>query len=144
MNARTHRVAAAAYIFSNEKLLLLHRNNPPHTFVPPGGRLEIDEDPEAGMRREVREETGLEVRLLGVAHLWFGRITVYAEPMLAINYIAEPRSGELRLSDEHSEFLWVTRAEIESGEIQTTDEKGQGYQPKDILDAFDRYAKLRK
>ncbi|MBU0692826.1 NUDIX hydrolase [bacterium] len=144
MEARTHRVAAAAYIFFGGKLLLLRRTLPPHTLVPPGGRLEVDEDPVAGMRREVREETGLEVRLIGVAHTWFGRITEQAEPLIAINYLAAAGSSDIRLSDEHSEYLWVTREEIAAGKIQTTDDKGRGYQPKDILDAFDRYNRLTK
>ena len=144
MRERTHRVAAAAYIFRDGKLLLLRRSQPPYTLVPPGGKLEIDEDPVAGMRREVREETGLEVKLIGVAHTWFGRITAESELLIAINYLAEPESGALRLSVEHSEYLWVTREEIASGTIPTTDAQGRGYQPQDILDAFERYAKLKQ
>lgn len=34
------------------------------TWLLPGGRLEADETPEAGARREIREETGLEVDLV--------------------------------------------------------------------------------
>lgn len=36
------------------------------TWLLPGGRLEADEAPEAGARREVREETGLEVEITGL------------------------------------------------------------------------------
>ncbi|MFO7925428.1 MAG: NUDIX hydrolase [Halobacteriota archaeon] len=37
------------------------------TWLLPGGRLEAAETPESGARREVREETGLDVELIGLA-----------------------------------------------------------------------------
>ncbi|MDD5088408.1 MAG: NUDIX domain-containing protein, partial [bacterium] len=52
---RTHRVAVGAYIFRGDRVLLVKRRNPPLTFAPPGGKLHVDEDPVAGLRREVRE-----------------------------------------------------------------------------------------
>jgi 8-oxo-dGTP diphosphatase len=142
MALKTHRVAAATYIFHDGKLLLLRRVTPPKTLVPPGGRLRADEDPVEGVKREVREETGLEIEILGVAHTWFGRITNESEPLLAVNYIAHPQTRGLRLSDEHSEFVWAEREQIESGEISTTDGQGYGYRREDLLEAFDLHAKL--
>jgi len=144
MNNHTHQVAAAAYIFRDGKMLMLKRAQHPQTFVPPGGKLEVEEDPVAGMRREVREETGLEVELIGVAHTWYGRITSEEHPLLAINYLASWTAGEPRLSDEHSEYLWVDRHQIETRKIITTDELGNGYRREDLLDAFDRFDLLAR
>jgi 8-oxo-dGTP diphosphatase len=142
MALNTHRVAAAAYIFHSGKLLLLHRVTPPKTLVPPGGRLFVNEDPVEGVKREVREETGLEIEIIGVAHTWFGRITNESEPLLAVNYIAHTNTHDVRLSDEHSEFVWVEREQIRSGEVTTTDDEGHGYRREDLLAAFDLHEKL--
>jgi 8-oxo-dGTP diphosphatase len=139
---KTHRVAAAAYIFHDGRLLLLRRTAPPKTPVPPGGRLNPDEDPVEGVKREVREETGMEIEIIGVAHTWFGQITEDSELLLAVNYIAHPLTHALKLSEEHSEFIWADRERIASGEIATTDENGHGYRSEDLLKAFDIHKKL--
>ena len=47
----------------NDKLLLVHRLNPPLAgyWAPPAGHVEIDESVEEGTARETKEETGLDV-----------------------------------------------------------------------------------
>jgi 8-oxo-dGTP diphosphatase len=49
---------------SDGRLLLIRRGHPPHAglWSVPGGRVEAGETPEQAVEREVREETGLEVR----------------------------------------------------------------------------------
>jgi len=135
----THRVAAAVYIFRDDKVLLLKRVAPPQTFAPPGGRLEVGEDPIIGALREVQEESGLMPEIFGVAQTWFGVYTSGASPILCINYLATSDMGEPRLSNEHSEFVWATRLDIETGKVRTQDEHGHGYRAYSFLDAFDKY-----
>ncbi len=139
----THRVAAAAYVFHSGRVLLLKRSNPPHTFAPPGGKLEIDEPPETGLRREVSEETGLEIEVLGIAHVWYDRIHAYHPPLLCINYIASSESDVVTLSEEHTEFVWADRDQLRSGSPPTRDSEGNGYKVEQLLSAFDLYARLR-
>ncbi|HEX6271208.1 MAG TPA: NUDIX hydrolase [Anaerolineales bacterium] len=59
------RVAVAAIIFDDKGFLLLceHTYRKFHPWGLPGGGLEHGEDPEDGVRREVREETGLDVQV---------------------------------------------------------------------------------
>jgi ADP-ribose pyrophosphatase YjhB (NUDIX family) len=140
---RTHRVAVAAYVFRSDQMLLLRRAYPPQTFAPPGGRLEPDEAPTTGLQREIREETGLKVRVLGVASVWYGSIDGLQPPLLCVNFVAEADEGEVRLSEEHTEYRWVTRSQIEDGEIDTVTASGLGYRPEGILDAFDRATRSR-
>ncbi|HEY3294931.1 MAG TPA: NUDIX domain-containing protein [bacterium] len=142
--ALTHRVAVGAYLFRGERILLLLRANPPLTFAPPGGKLNVAEDPEEGLRREVREETGLDIEILGVAHTWFGAILDHLPPMLGIDYIAECASGDVTISDEHHEFVWATREQVAAGTLKMLDEKKYGYAPEYILQAFDLYERLKK
>jgi 8-oxo-dGTP diphosphatase len=140
----THRVAVAAYIFHGDKLLLLKRTKPPFTFAPPGGHLEIEEDPLDGLQREVTEETELAIRVIGVAHIWYGAVADGFAPLLCINYLAESDTPDVRMNDEHSEFAWVTREEIASGGMKTLSLDHRGYQPSDLLLAFDLFARVRK
>lgn len=140
---RTHRVTVAAYIFHDNKLLLLRRANPPLTLAPSGGHLTPDEDPLAGLQREIREETGLSIRVLGVAHTWFGSIDGVQPPILGIDFIAEADDSRVVLCGEHSDHTWVSREQIESGEVKTLTREGHGYAPEYLLGAFRLYARLR-
>jgi ADP-ribose pyrophosphatase YjhB (NUDIX family) len=59
------RVAVAAIIFDDKGSLLLckHTYRKFHPWGLPGGGLEVGENPEDGIKREVSEETGLEVQV---------------------------------------------------------------------------------
>ena len=59
------RVAVAAMIFDDKGYILLceHTYRKFHPWGLPGGGLEYGENPEDGVRREVREETGLDVQV---------------------------------------------------------------------------------
>lgn len=64
----TFRIGVYAVIFDQERVLLAHRRDIDWWNLP-GGGMESDETVEEAMRREVREETGLDVaveRLIGV------------------------------------------------------------------------------
>ncbi|MEK7612853.1 MAG: NUDIX domain-containing protein [Patescibacteria group bacterium] len=53
---------ASAYIVYRDKVLLrMHEKY--HVWLPPGGHVELDEDPIQAVLREAKEETGLEVSL---------------------------------------------------------------------------------
>jgi 8-oxo-dGTP diphosphatase len=135
----THRVAVGAYIFHHDRVLLLKRVNPPQTYAPPGGRLNPAEDPLAGLHREVAEETGLKIDIVGLAHIWFGSMDGEQPELLCINFLAECARDNVQLSNEHSHFLWASRDDIASGRVATLNESGHGYRPEDILESFDRY-----
>lgn len=53
----------SVYIFHDEKVLL-HKHKKLSTWLPPGGHLEANETPPEAARREVLEETGLEISFL--------------------------------------------------------------------------------
>ena len=136
----THRVAVGAYIFDDKgRMLLLHRRNPPRIYAPPGGRLEPDENPNDGILREVYEESGISIKLLGPAFIWFGQIVADTPPFVGIDYIAKAFTTDVVLSDEHDDFLWADKIKISSGEITTITADGYGYDPQKIIEAFELY-----
>lgn len=56
--------AVTAYIVHAGKVLLI-KHKALGIWLPVGGHVELDEDPETAILREVREESGLEIELLG-------------------------------------------------------------------------------
>jgi len=62
-------LTATVYVWQESKVLLL--KHPKHNkWLPPGGHVEINETPPDCARREVLEETGLQVELIREEHLW--------------------------------------------------------------------------
>ena len=107
------RVAAYAVILDDERRVLLARWTEGRrvSWTMPGGGLEPGEDPEAAVRREVREETGYKVvvdELLGIHSRVIParrRVTPGAtEPLhtLRIVYRARIASGRLRFEKNGS------------------------------------------
>lgn len=76
----------------------------------PGGKLDPGERVDEGLCREVAEETGVTIsveRVLGAAQSGLpDRMVAYL--------IMEARleSGEVRLSEEHDDFVWVALSEL--------------------------------
>ena len=109
----THRVAVIAYVVREDKFLLLKRNTQPRIWAPPGGRLKRNEPPEEGLKREIREETGLEIEIVAPVNTWFGDWN--GQPLLSIDYLVRIVGGQFRLSAEHSEAVWVSLADLRRG-----------------------------
>lgn len=56
--------------YQNQGLVLIKRQEPPYGWALPGGFVEYGESLEEAAAREAREETGLEVQLLGQFHAY--------------------------------------------------------------------------
>ncbi|MGH3145591.1 MAG: NUDIX hydrolase [Rubrobacter sp.] len=61
----TGRHFTVAVFVVHERRVLLHHHRKLGMWLPPGGHIEIDELPDDAARREVLEETGLAVDLVG-------------------------------------------------------------------------------
>ncbi len=61
-NGTLFHYSVGALIWRDGKILLLDRMKPPFGFAGPGGHIDEGENPEEALIREVKEETGLDVR----------------------------------------------------------------------------------
>ncbi|MEL6823638.1 MAG: NUDIX hydrolase [Calditrichota bacterium] len=134
----THSAAVTGFVYQNGDFLLLNRLNPPRVWGPPGGRLEPAENPLDGIRREILEETGLTVDVQGVIDVWFGNVAGIGE-LLSISYLCKPPSREIRLSDEHSEFTWLSLEQLRSSHRHFLSNP-EGFQLENFIQA-EQYAK---
>lgn len=105
------------------ELLLLRRPDTashfPGQWELPGGKGDPGEPPGRAVRREVREETGLDVeplRLAGATEFLVGELRVI---MLVIECACPPRP-RVRLSEEHQDCRWV--AGDRAGELDLTEQ----------------------
>lgn len=75
----------------------------------PGGRFRWGNNTEDELLREVREETGLEIKIGKPFYCWtnYDHKTKGAKRIFLVGFLCEWVSGEVRLSDEHDKFEWV-------------------------------------
>jgi 8-oxo-dGTP diphosphatase len=68
---KTPLLAVDAVILFGKGIVLIKRQNPPYQgcYALPGGFVEAGERAEEAVLREAREETGLEIELLGLVHV---------------------------------------------------------------------------
>ncbi len=115
------------FIVHEGRVLLVHHRKL-GKWLPLGGHIELDEDPEAAALREAREESGLEIALLGERppttedgtrallaprFLDIHRISDTHEHIGMI-YFARVVAGDLALSSrEHFAIRWCGRAELD-------------------------------
>jgi len=110
------RVAAKAVILNNKKQVLIVREAPTYDegshigrYGIPGGRLEVGESFNDGLKREVKEETGLEVEVIGPICVGEWRPIIKGVPhqIIAIFMACKPKSTEVTLSNEHDAYEWI-------------------------------------
>jgi 8-oxo-dGTP diphosphatase len=114
-----------AIILQGESVLLVERGKEPLKgwWSLPGGVLEVGERLEDAIRREVLEETGLSVEVLGVVEI-FERIMPDADGRaeyhyVLIDYLCLPVGGTLAPADDVSRAEWAPRASL--GEYRITE-----------------------
>jgi ADP-ribose pyrophosphatase YjhB (NUDIX family) len=103
-------VAVAVCIMQDDQILLVRRGMEPMRgyWAMPAGFMEYDEDPKAAARREVLEETGLDVqidRLLDVFHT----PSDGGLANIVITYAASIIGGTMQAQDDADDIGWFSK-----------------------------------
>ncbi len=99
-------VSQKALIRSPEDRLLVMQMDE-STWELPGGRMDAYEDPVEGLKREVREETGLSVTVEDPIHTAAWR-NDEGRGRFSVVYACETDETEVTLSHEHCDYEWVS------------------------------------
>ena len=111
-------VAVKAAILRGRRLLVLYKSvaeagsdpDPAVRLDLPGGRIQFGESPVAALRREVSEETGLQIEPIAPLQVW--HYVHRRFQLVGIDYLCACQSGEVVLSDEHDGFGWLTEEDL--------------------------------
>ena len=116
-------MAVGAVIEDGKGRILLVRHKPERggfwqgKWICPGGELELGEEIGAGIKREIKEETNLEIDLVKPLAP-FDRIVKSTEGVnlhvVYIDYIADLVGGELEVASDVGEALWVEKDKLGS------------------------------
>lgn len=103
-----HSVSVAGIVIRNDGRILAIQRRDNHQWEPPGGVLELGETFEAGVRREVYEETGVAVeveRLTGV-------YKNLPRGIVAMVFRCHPHGEADSDTEEASRIHWLTTEEV--------------------------------
>lgn len=108
------RIAAKAFVIDDDKLLILKRADDdmqkPGIWELPGGRLEVEEDPKEGLKREVKEECGIDIEVkqpLNIRHFTRDDGQIITMIIFLCKLGKKSTNSDVVLSDEHSEHEWI-------------------------------------
>lgn len=134
------------YLFANNKVLLIHHNKL-NIWIPVGGHIEENETPDDALMREVKEETNLDIKILGQSDLL---IEGNVKQNLATPFYANVHSvgdhdhccfyyvcrvinpDELKINKELKNYQWFSQNDLNK-EIVSNDVRSQA------LEAFRVY-----
>ncbi|RLQ92227.1 NUDIX hydrolase [Planomicrobium sp. Y74] len=112
-NYPKHIVAVSAYITNAEgEALLIKAHWRKDTWEPPGGQVEQGEALDEAVRREVMEETGIEIDIHGITGVYYNA----SSEILSVVFRATCSKSEIRMQPEEifdAKFVSLTEENIE-------------------------------
>lgn len=93
------------------KFLLIRSHKWRDQYVIPGGHIELGETIPDALKREVQEETGLEIsdiQWIGYQEFIFDDAFWKKKHFIFFDFACHTRSTEVQLNDEAEEYAWVT------------------------------------
>ncbi len=111
-------VGVGGVVISDGRALVVRRGGPPleGRWSIPGGMLETGETLYEGVRRELAEETGMDVRVVELIEV-FERISLDAAGktkyhFVVLDYLCEAVGGEARAGSDVTDVAWATPSEL--------------------------------
>ncbi len=136
------KIVLGGVVLKEGKILILQRHKDedvyPSMWELPSGKREALESSEESLIREVKEETGLDVKIIMPLSVFDYQIEKPDEirDSTQINFLVAPKDNkQARMSEEHQAFAWITKDEIDRYELT-------GAVKNVILKAFEIAAKL--
>lgn len=100
----THFVSVAGLVTNDNGEILLIKS-PRRGWEYPGGMVEPGETFQDALLREVKEETGIDVEIMG----FVGLCKNVEKDVVNIDFVCKAIGGQLSISDESLEVMWVKK-----------------------------------
>lgn len=113
------KVAVVTFITQENRVLLVKRGVEPEAgkWALPAGYVDYGEDPRETAFRETREETGLEIAIIGLFDVMFYRGN---NAVIVIIYEGQAIGGQLQAGDDAIEARWFTPVELPELAFEST------------------------
>jgi len=105
------KIVVKGIVLSGKDLLVVKRSsqdaiNPGRLSVP-AGFVAFGEKPQDAVRREIKEETGLDVEVGRVTSVWTQMLREASVQIVGINYLCIPSNKNLCLNEELESSQWI-------------------------------------
>jgi 8-oxo-dGTP diphosphatase len=118
-------VVAAAIVIEGGRVLLTQRKAGTHlagAWEFPGGKVEAGEDPRAALRRELREELGIEAEVGEIVEVTFHRYDDAGKAVLLLFFsAARARESAPPRAIDVAALRWASAGELHDGEFPPAD-----------------------
>lgn len=105
-----HSVSAGAAVIRDDGRVLAIKRRDNGAWVQPGGVVELDEDPRDTVRREVLEETGVEVEPGALVGVYKNLV----RGVVSLVFRCRPVGGEAHPTAEAADVAWLSPREVEA------------------------------
>ena len=105
-------IGVKAFISKDNKVLVLFKDDGDLRI--PGGKIQEGEDFATALKREVMEETRLEIETGPPFATWLHPKLMNGFPIFLVGYRCKYLSGEVVLNEEHANYRWVNEQDLDS------------------------------
>lgn len=113
--------ALKAMIEKDGKFLILKRSQNEDIYKEawdiPGGGIVFGENPLDALKREVKEECGIDIDIIKPLRIWTFYKNSGKTQIFGVTVLCKYKSGKIFLSSEHTDFKWISLNEINNFKV---------------------------
>ena len=122
MNTKKHIQVAAALLFHDGKIFATKRGASPYAYVAhkyefPGGKIEAGESGESAVKRELKEELDMDVKVGGL----YAKHTFEYPDFIITLFVYECEMKSTFLLKEHESYAWISPKDLREEEWAPAD-----------------------